>query len=71
MPDKRSKPANPENLINDLHNAVQAYVEGNGGKLWVIGQLEIVPHKATSFDLVIPCVGQRPTFAKPSDNAGQ
>lgn len=58
---KRSKP-DPQKLLDDLHNAVQAFIEGHDGKLWVIGQLQIVPHKPTSFDLIIPCVGQRPRF---------
>jgi hypothetical protein len=35
--------------------------DGNGGKLWQIRPVTIVPHNPTSFDLVVPCVGQKPT----------
>jgi hypothetical protein len=44
---------------------VKAFVEGNGGKLSVIGPIEIVPHKPLVFDLVIHCVGHRPKWEEP------
>jgi hypothetical protein len=56
---KRSQPVDREKLVEDLHRAVRAFVEGNGGKLSVVGPIELVPHKALVFDLVIHCVGQR------------
>jgi hypothetical protein len=60
MAAKRSQPVDKEKLVDDLHHAVRAFVEGNGGDLSVIGPIEIVAHKPLSFDSVIHCVGQRP-----------
>lgn len=60
MPTKQPKPVDREKLVDDLHKAVQAYVEGNGGKAWTIGPIEIIPHRPTQFDVVITCVGERP-----------
>ena len=37
MAAKRSQPVDKEKLVEDLHHAVRAFVEGNGGKLSVIG----------------------------------
>ena len=65
MAAKRSQPVDKEKLVEDLHRAVRAFVEGNGGKLSVIGPIEIVPHKPLVFDLVIHCVGQRPKWEEP------
>jgi hypothetical protein len=65
MTSKRSKPVDKDKLVEDLDHAVRAFVEGNGGKLSVIGRFEIVPHKALVFDLVIHCVGQRPKWDEP------
>jgi hypothetical protein len=65
MASKRSQPIDKEKLVEDLHHAVRAFVESNGGKLSVIGPIEIVPHKALVFDLVIHCVGQRPKWEEP------
>jgi hypothetical protein len=47
---------------------VRAFVEGNGGKLSVIGPIEIVPHKPLVL-LVIHCVGQRPKWEEPQGSA--
>jgi hypothetical protein len=58
----RRKPIDREKLVDDLQRAVRAYIEGNGGKLMIVGPIEIVPHKPTSFDLVVSCVGQRPPW---------
>jgi hypothetical protein len=61
MPAKRSGEPSKEKLLANLQNAIQEYVDGNGGKLWRIGPITIVPHNPTSFDLLIPCVGHQPT----------
>ena len=61
MPAKHSGEPSKEKLLANLRKAIQAYVEGHGGELWQIGPLTIVPHNPTSFDLIIPCVGHRPT----------
>jgi hypothetical protein len=55
-----TKPTNPEKLVNDLHKAVRAYVEGNGGKVWIVGPTKINAHKAKSFEVVIEVVGEPP-----------
>lgn len=62
MPAKRSNLVDRETLVDNLHKAVQAYVEAAGGKAWIVGPVEIVPHKPTQFDLVIKCVGERPRY---------
>ena len=62
MATKRSQPADKEKLVEDLHHAVRAFVESNGGKLSVIGSIEIVPHKPLVFD---HCVGHRPKWDEP------
>jgi hypothetical protein len=58
---KKTKAVDREKLVDNLHAAVRAYIEGNGGNLSVIGPIEIVAHKPLSFDLVIHCVGQLPS----------
>lgn len=63
----KRKPIDREKLVGDLHKAVQAYIEGNGGKLSIVGPMEIVTHKPMSFELVIHCVGQRPTLEEDQD----
>ena len=65
MASKRSQSVDKEKLVEDLRHAVRAFVESNGGKLSVNGSIEIVPHKALVFDLVIHCVGQRPKWDEP------
>jgi hypothetical protein len=65
MAAKRSQPVDKEKLVDDLHHAVRAFVEGNGGKLSVIGPIEFVPHKPLVFDLVIHCVGHGPKWEEP------
>jgi hypothetical protein len=62
MPAKQSKSANREQLVDDLHKAARAYIEGGNGKVMEIGRLEIVPHKGMEFDIVIKCVGKRPVW---------
>jgi hypothetical protein len=57
---KRPKPVDLEKLVDDLHRAVRTYVEGCGGKVLIIGPIEIVRHKPTSFDVVVSCVGSPP-----------
>jgi hypothetical protein len=54
------KPPDREKLVNDLHKAVRAYVEGNGGKVWSVGPINVDVHKATSFDVVVAVVGEPP-----------
>ena len=54
------KPKDPEKLVDAVHEAVRAFVEGNGGRLSVVGPIEIVEHKALVFDVVVRCVGQPP-----------
>ena len=61
MPAKHSGEPSKEKLLTNLQEALREYVNGTGGNLWQIGPIAVVPHNPTSFDLVIPCVGQRPT----------
>lgn len=54
-------------LIDDLYKAAQAYVEGNGGKLAVIGGIQILqddPTRKLNFGVVIRCTGKLPTFCQ-------
>jgi hypothetical protein len=60
MPKRSSTPARRQKAVDQLHRAVQNFVEACGGDLWVIEPLTITPHNPTQFDIVIPCVGKRP-----------
>jgi hypothetical protein len=52
------KEPDAEKVVDNLHAAVRAFIEARGGNLSQIGPVEIVTHKALSFDVVIRCVGR-------------
>ena len=54
--------ANHQKLLDDLHAAAKAFIEGNGGDAWIIGPVRIEVRKATAFDVVIECVGRHPAI---------
>lgn len=59
-----------DKLIDNLYKAVQAYVEGNGGKLAVIGGVQILqddPSRKFNYGVVIRCTGTLPVFAATGD----
>lgn len=60
---KRPGPPDKEQTVTELHKAVQAFVAARGGDAWQIGPVRIETHKATSFHVVIECVGRAPTSA--------
>ena len=60
------KPTDREKLVDAVHSAVRAFVEGNGGKVWIVGPIRIDVHKATSFDVIAECVGEPPTWSSPN-----
>jgi hypothetical protein len=45
-PPSALSPSTKEKLVDDLHHAVRAFVQGNAGNLSVIGPIEIVMHTA-------------------------
>jgi hypothetical protein len=62
MPAKRPTPAHREQLIDNIHTAVRAYIEAGNGKAIAIGPMDILPRKGMEFDLVIRCIGTRPRW---------
>lgn len=51
----------PQKLVDNLYAATKAYIEGNCGKVWQIGPVQISEHKQSIFfDVVISCVETRP-----------
>jgi hypothetical protein len=65
--------ATGSDLHDKLYSAVQEYVEGHGGKLIVIGGVQIQEWPEDNplcFRLAIKCTGRKPVFAKsPNDQA--
>ena len=58
---------NEESVI-ELQNAVQRFVEANGGKLIVVGAIEIQewPNDLKyNFRVAVQCTGRRPTIDSP------
>jgi hypothetical protein len=49
-------------LLDDLHAAAKAYIEGNGGDAWIIGPVRIEIRKPTQFEVVLECVGRGPSI---------
>lgn len=61
MANKRpGAPASREAVVRNLHEAVRSYIASYGGNASRIGPINIVAHKALSYDVVIHCVGRRP-----------
>ena len=53
-------------LIDALYKAAQNYVEGNGGRLFVIGGVEIQEwpeERKNNFMIAVRCTGEKPEFA--------
>lgn len=51
--------------VDDLYNAVISYVESGGGKLTVIGGIEVQEwpqDNAGIFKVAVKCLGRKPTF---------
>lgn len=67
------KKKDPTVLIDDLYKAVQAYVEGNGGKLSVIGGVQIMqddPMRKFNFGVVVRCTGSLPVLTTSPNKEG-
>lgn len=62
MPAKRPTSLEREQLVDNIHAAVRAYIEAGSGKAIAIGPLDIVPRIGMEFDLVIRCIGTRPKW---------
>jgi len=62
MPNKRAATVNKEQLVDNIHAAIRAYIEAGNGKALAIGPLEVVLHKGMEFDIVIRCIGTRPKW---------
>jgi hypothetical protein len=60
------KPTGREKLVDGVHEAVRAFVEGNGGKVWIVGPIRVDVHKATSYSVIVECVGEPPTWSSPN-----
>lgn len=43
-------PAIKEAVVHNLHEAVRSYIESYGGNASLIGPIDIVAHKALSYD---------------------
>ena len=61
--------ASKQQLLDDLHAAAKAFIEGNGGDAWIIGPVRIEVRKATAFDVVIECVGRSPAINTGKDES--
>jgi hypothetical protein len=62
MPAKRPTPIDPEQLVDNIHDAIRAYIEAGKGKVLSIGPMELVPRKGMEFDIVVRCIGTRPQW---------
>jgi hypothetical protein len=56
------KPTDREKLVDAIHESVRAFVEGNGGKTWIVGPIRVDVHKATSYSVIVECVGEPPKW---------
>lgn len=63
---KRKQPS-PEPQVDALYKAVQAWVEHNGGKLVVIGGIQVQQwpqDREFIFHVAVKCMGRLPKFTK-------
>jgi hypothetical protein len=62
MPTQRPTRADREQLVENIHTAVRAYMEAGHGKAIAVGPIDLLTRRGMEFDLVIGCIGMRPKW---------
>jgi hypothetical protein len=62
MPSKSSTPTGRKHLVDNVYEAIKAYVEGGDGRVYEIKTIEIVPRIGLEFDVSVRCIGKRPRW---------